>query len=125
MVAFLLHIWVVASFLRHLPSRLLNGQHRSGIRELVEMQNLFFFFSFYYSYVHTRLGSFLPPCPHPLPYHPLCPLPLSPTPSLPRRNYFALISNFVVDEMQNLGGGWCTHPRPAESGSADFNKIPR
>jgi hypothetical protein len=39
-----------------------------------------------------------PPCPHPLPYHPLLPLPLllPPTPSIPSRNYFALISNFVV-----------------------------
>jgi hypothetical protein len=28
------------------------------------------------------------PCPHPLPYHPLCPLPLPTTPSIPGRNYF-------------------------------------
>jgi hypothetical protein len=40
-----------------------------------------------------------PPCPHPLPYHPLCPLPLLPTPSIPSRNYFALISNFVVERI--------------------------
>jgi hypothetical protein len=42
-----------------------------------------------------------PPCPHPLPYHPLRPLPLSlpPTPSIPSRNYFALISNFVVERV--------------------------
>jgi hypothetical protein len=40
-----------------------------------------------------------PPCPHPLPYHPLCPLPLAPTPSIPSRNYFALISNFVVERV--------------------------
>jgi hypothetical protein len=39
-----------------------------------------------------------PSCPHPLPYHPLCPLPL-PTPSIPSRNYFALISNFVVERV--------------------------
>jgi hypothetical protein len=32
-----------------------------------------------------------PPCPHPLPYHPLRPLPFSPTPSIPSRKYFALI----------------------------------
>jgi hypothetical protein len=37
-----------------------------------------------------------PPCPHHLPYHPLFPLPL-PTPSIPSRNYFALISNFVEE----------------------------
>jgi hypothetical protein len=40
-----------------------------------------------------------PPCPHPLPYHPLHPLPLPPTPSIPSRNYFALISNFVVERV--------------------------
>jgi hypothetical protein len=39
------------------------------------------------------------PCPHPLPYHPLRPLPLSPTPSIPGRNYFALISNFVEERV--------------------------
>jgi hypothetical protein len=32
-----------------------------------------------------------PPCPHPLP------LPL--TPSIPSRNYFALISNFVIERV--------------------------
>jgi hypothetical protein len=52
-----------------------------------------FYFLFYYSYVHTRLGSFLPPAPtlslttHSTPS--LSP----PTPSIPSRNYFALISN--------------------------------
>jgi hypothetical protein len=40
-----------------------------------------------------------PSCPHPLPYHPLRPLPLLPTPSIPSRNYFALISNFVVERV--------------------------
>jgi hypothetical protein len=40
-----------------------------------------------------------PPCPHPLPYHPLHPLPLPPNPSIPSRNYFALISNFVVERV--------------------------
>jgi hypothetical protein len=38
-----------------------------------------------------------PPCPHPLPYHTLHPLPLPLTPSIPGRNYFALISNFVEE----------------------------
>jgi hypothetical protein len=40
-----------------------------------------------------------PPCPHPLPYHPLCSLLLPPNPSIPSRNYFALISNFVVERV--------------------------
>jgi hypothetical protein len=40
-----------------------------------------------------------PPSPHTLPYHPLRPLPLPPTPSLPGRNYFALISNFVEERV--------------------------
>jgi hypothetical protein len=38
-----------------------------------------------------------PPCPHHLPYHPLRPLPLPP--SIPNINYFALISNFVVERV--------------------------
>jgi hypothetical protein len=42
-----------------------------------------------------------PPYPHPLPYHPLCPLPLPPTPSIPSKNYFALISNFVEESISN------------------------
>jgi hypothetical protein len=40
-----------------------------------------------------------PPCLHPLPYHPLLPLPLPSTPSIPGRNYFALISNFVEERV--------------------------
>jgi hypothetical protein len=39
------------------------------------------------------------PCPYHLPYHPLHPLPLSPTPSIPSRKYFALISNFVEERV--------------------------
>jgi hypothetical protein len=39
-----------------------------------------------------------PPCPHPLPYHPLHPLLLHP-PLIPGRNYFALISNFVEERV--------------------------
>jgi hypothetical protein len=49
-----------------------------------------------------------PPCPHPLPYHPLRPLPLPP--SIPSRNYFALISNFVVERVEAIIGrnkGFC------------------
>jgi hypothetical protein len=40
-----------------------------------------------------------PPCPHPLPYHSLRPLPLHSTPSIPGRNHFALISNFVEERV--------------------------
>jgi hypothetical protein len=40
-----------------------------------------------------------PPCPNPLPYHPLPPPCPPPTPSIPSRNYFALISNFVVERV--------------------------
>jgi hypothetical protein len=40
-----------------------------------------------------------PPCPHPLSYHPLRPLSLPPTPLIPGRNYFALISNFVEERV--------------------------
>jgi hypothetical protein len=40
-----------------------------------------------------------PPYPYPLPYHPILPLPLLLTPSIPSRNYFALISNFVVERV--------------------------
>jgi hypothetical protein len=58
---------------------------------------LSFFFFKLYSYVHTRLGSFLPPSPCPLP--PPAPSLSPPTPSLPDRNYFALISNFVVERV--------------------------
>jgi hypothetical protein len=57
----------------------------------VEEKGLTFFF---YSYVHTMFGSFttLPP--------PLPPTPPSPPNSLDaHRNYFALISNFVVERV--------------------------
>jgi hypothetical protein len=56
-----------------------------------------FFFFFYYSYVHTRLGSFLPPAPTPSLTTHSAPS-LSPH-SIPSRNYFALISNFVVERV--------------------------
>jgi hypothetical protein len=56
-----------------------------------------FSFFFYYSYVHTRLGSFLPPAPTPSLTTHSAPS-LSP-PSIPSRNYFALISNFVVERV--------------------------
>jgi hypothetical protein len=40
-----------------------------------------------------------PLCLYPLPYHPPHPLSLPPTPSMPGRNYFALISNFVEERV--------------------------
>jgi hypothetical protein len=58
---------------------------------------LFFSFFFYYSYVHTRLGSFLPPASTPSLTTHSAPS-LSPAP-IPNRNYFALISNFVVERV--------------------------
>jgi hypothetical protein len=49
-----------------------------------------FIFLFFYSYMHTRLGSFLPPCPHPLPYHPLCPSLSPPPPQYPAETILPL-----------------------------------
>jgi hypothetical protein len=54
----------------------------------------FFFLLFICAYKAWFIS---PPCPHPLPYHPLHPLLLPP--SIPSRNYFALISNFVVERV--------------------------
>jgi hypothetical protein len=52
----------------------------------------FYYFIIYifYSYLHTMFGSFLPPSP---------PIPSFSPPSLPGRNYFALISNFVEERI--------------------------
>jgi hypothetical protein len=60
---------------------------------------LYFFKFFNYSYVHTMLGSFLPPAPTPSLTTHSAPSLSSPTPSIPDRNYFALISNFVVERV--------------------------
>jgi hypothetical protein len=60
-----------------------------------------FIFYLFYFIIHNkiRLGSFLPPAPTPsLTTHSapsLCPL----IPSIPCRNYFALISNFVEERV--------------------------
>jgi hypothetical protein len=70
----------------------------TGSEQRTQQPFLFFFpFFFYYSYVHTRLGSFLP-------LAPTLSLTTHSTPSLstsliPSRNYFALISNFVVERV--------------------------
>jgi hypothetical protein len=60
----------------------------AGKSQVFQLLKKFFFF---YLYVHTMFGSFLPPSPHPLTY--------PPTPSLPGRNYFALVSNFVEERV--------------------------
>jgi hypothetical protein len=60
----------------------------------MKLENIIFFFLFICAYKAWVISA---PCPHPLAYHPLRPLPLPPTPSIPSRNYFALISNFVVE----------------------------
>jgi hypothetical protein len=55
------------------------------------------FLLFYYSYVHTTLGSFLPPALTPsLATHSV---PSLSPPSIPSRNYFALTSNFVEERV--------------------------
>jgi hypothetical protein len=60
---------------------------------------LFIYLLFFnYSYLHTRLRSFLPPAPTP-PLPPTPPSPSPPTPSIAGRNYFALISNWVEERV--------------------------
>jgi hypothetical protein len=63
--------------------KLLEMDERNRTGGLLSLSVLCPFFH-YYSYVHTRLGSFLPP---------------APTHSLSTRNYFALISKFVVERV--------------------------
>jgi hypothetical protein len=58
---------------------------------------LFNFLFIYCSYVHTMIGSFLPPAPTPSLRTRPTPSLSPPTPSLPGRNYFVLISNFVEE----------------------------
>jgi hypothetical protein len=52
--------------------------------------------------VHTRIGSFLPTAPTPSLTTHSAPS-LSP-PSIPSRNYFALIANFVVERVSAIIG---------------------
>jgi hypothetical protein len=60
---------------------------------------VFKFLLFCYSYVHTMLLSFLPPALNPSFTTHSSPS-LSPhTPSIPGRNYFALVSNFVEERI--------------------------
>jgi hypothetical protein len=59
---------------------------------------LFFYFIFLFICAYN-VWVISPLFSHPFPYHPLRPLPLPPTSSLPSRNYFALISNFVEERI--------------------------
>jgi hypothetical protein len=63
----------------------------------------------FYSYVHTTFGSFLPPSHTPsLTY--FFPSLFPANPSLPGRNYFVLISNFVEERVLAIIGrtkGFC------------------
>jgi hypothetical protein len=80
---------------------MLNGTNwYMGKNKLIyfSMSMTFFFFIFLLLFICAYKDWFISPhCPHPLPYHPLRPLPL-PAP-IPNRNYFALISNFVVERV--------------------------
>jgi hypothetical protein len=77
------------------------GQKAFPLRSITRQHHLLslcfiFIFIFFYLYVHTMFGSFLPPSSSPLP-NPPAPSLYPPIPSLPGRNYFALISNFVEE----------------------------
>jgi hypothetical protein len=56
-------------------------------------ETLSLFYYYYYSYVHTRLGSFLPPCPHP-PLPPTLPPPSPPPP--PQYPAEAILPLFLI-----------------------------
>jgi hypothetical protein len=66
-------------------------------KPLIKSNTLFLFFIFLLFICAYKAWLISPPCPHPLPYHPLRPLPTPP--SIPSRNYFALISTFVVERV--------------------------
>jgi hypothetical protein len=86
--------WIIVLHIKAKTIKLLDenrGEYLCGLKTGID-------FFFFYSYVHTMLGSFLPPTPIPSftthsPFH------TSPTPSIPGRNYFALISNFVEERV--------------------------
>jgi hypothetical protein len=56
------------------------------------------FLNFYLIHICIQCFSHFSPFPHPL-LHPPTPSLFLPTPSLPGRNYFALISNFVEERL--------------------------
>jgi hypothetical protein len=73
----------------------------SGFAQIAKnlLQKGTFFFIVLLSICAYKAWVLSPPCPHPLPYHPLRPLPLPSTPLIPSRNYFSLISNFVEERV--------------------------
>jgi fucose permease len=73
--------------------------HHPQVRAMSQKAHfrLSFFFNFLYSCVHTMIGALLPSSPTPsLSPHSLL---LPPTPSLPSRNCFALLSSFVEERV--------------------------
>jgi hypothetical protein len=83
---------------------LLNYRLNGTIITIAMLEHRLFFLFFFFLLLFIcayKAWVISPPCPHPLPYHPLRPLPLPPTPSIPSRNYFALISNFVEESISN------------------------
>jgi hypothetical protein len=56
-------------------------------------------FLFYYSYVHTRLGTFLPPDPTPSLTTHSAPSLFPPPPQYPAETILPLISNFVEERV--------------------------
>jgi hypothetical protein len=71
----------IHSYLGYMP-RSITAAYKNVYSQYKYLTYILFFF-FYYSYVH----------------HPLHPVSLPPNPSIPSRNYFALISNFVVQRV--------------------------
>jgi hypothetical protein len=75
----------------------MHSQYNGNI--IIKTNNNTFYFCYFLLFIlflcAYNLWVISPPFPHLLPYTPYRPFPLPPTFSLPGRNYFALISNFV------------------------------
>jgi hypothetical protein len=82
-----------------MPPYSLHPNKIQKISRIFSPQNFFLFFIVLLFICAYKAWVISLPCPHPLPYPLLHPLPRPPTPSLPSRNYFALISNFVVERV--------------------------
>jgi hypothetical protein len=82
-----------------MPPYSLHPNKIQKISRIFSPQNFFLFFIVLLFICAYKAWVISPPCPHPLLYHPLCPLLLPPIPSIPSRNYFALISNFVEERV--------------------------